>query len=217
MTTELAEASDDEVDALLARTGRQRGRRWRWVALGAVLVLIVGWAFVAGRSLGRDPLVVRSALLGKEAPAFRLPGLTGGEIDSASFRGQIVVVNFWASWCVPCIDEAPELQAFAQRWSGRGVNLVGIVYNDKAEGAAKFRDRFGLTFPQAMDPGGRSAIDFGVYGVPETYVIGRDGTVMAKLIGAVDAPTLDQVVAAVGDGRTVTSSNDRYRTQPGGS
>ena len=204
----------DEVDALLART-RDRRFRWRWVAVGVVVALVVGWAFVAGRSLGRDPRQVRSALLGKPAPAFELPTLDGGTVDSADWRGEVVVVNFWASWCVPCREEAPELEAFAQRWEDRGVRLVGIVYNDEESEAAAFRDRYRLTYPQALDPGGRAAIDFGVFGVPETYVIAGDGTVMAKLLGAVDAATLERVVASVNDGRTVAEQNDRYRTEPG--
>jgi len=204
----------DEVDALLART-RGRRFRWRWVAVAVVVALVVGWAFVAGRSLGRDPRQVGSVLLGKPAPAFELPTLDGGRVDSSDWEGEVVVVNFWASWCVPCREEAPELEAFAQQWRDRGVRLVGIVYNDEEAEAAAFRDRYGLTYPQALDPGGRAAIDFGVFGVPETYVIAGDGTVMAKLLGAVDAATLERVVASVNDGRTVSEQNDRYRTQPG--
>ena len=146
---------------------------------------------------------MRSALLGKPAPVFQLPTLDGATVDSADWRGEVVVVNFWASWCVPCREEAPALQAFAQRWEGRGVRLVGIVYNDEQSEAAAFRDRFRLTYPQALDPGGRAAIDFGVFGIPETYVIAADGTLMAKPLGAVDAATLERVVASVNDGRTV--------------
>lgn len=176
--------------------------------------MIVGWALVAGRSLDRDPRVVRSALLGKPSPAFNLPRLDGGTIDSTDMRGDIVVVNFWASWCVPCAEEAPELEAFARRTRDEGVQLVGIVYSDERDKAAEFRDRFHLSYPQAVDPGGRAAIDFGVFGVPETYVIDRDGTVMAKLLGAVDAAYLEQVVEQVEGGDTVSTSNDQYRTGP---
>lgn len=206
----------EEVDALLERTLRPKIRRWPLVVVGVILALIAGWALVAARSLGGDPTVVRSALIGKQAPEFALPALGGGQIDLASYRGEVLVVNFWASWCAPCREEAPELQAFAERWSGRDVSLLGIVYNDAESDAVDFRDRFGLTYPQALDSDGRTAIDFGVFGIPETYVIDRDGTVMAKLIGAVDATTLDEVVAAVEEGRSVTKRNDRYRTQPGG-
>lgn len=214
MATDLTSADEAEVDALLARRGGRRG--WRWAALALTLALVVGWAFVAGQGLGRDPKLVRSPLLGKPAPAFRLPLLGGGgEFDLASRRGDVVVVNFWASWCVPCVEEAPELQAFAARWSGRGVQMVGIVYSDEESKAAAFRDRFELTYPQVMDPGGRTAIDFGIFGIPETYVIDRDGIVMAKLIGAVDTATLEEVVASVKAGRTVSERNERYRTAPG--
>ena len=205
----------DEVDEFLIGAGRRSRSRWRWMIAGVAVIAIFGWAFVAARSLGRDPTLVRSPLIGKPAPPFSLPRLDGGEVDSSSFEGEVIVVNFWASWCVPCREEAPELQAFAARWAGRGVNVIGIVYNDDADKAREFRDRYGLTYPQALDPGGRSAIDYGVFGVPETYVIATDGTVMAKLLGAVDAATLEQVVDAVGEGRTVSTSNDRYRTGPG--
>jgi cytochrome c biogenesis protein CcmG/thiol:disulfide interchange protein DsbE len=205
----------DEVEEFLTGTRHRSRSRWRWVIATVAVIVIFGWAFVAGRSLGRDPTLVRSPLIGKPAPAFQLPTLDGGEIDSAAFRGQVIVVNFWASWCVPCKEEAPELQAFAARWAGRGVNLVGIVYNDDESKAGEFRDRYELTYPQTLDPGGRTAIDYGVFGVPETYVIARDGTVMAKLLGAVDAATLERVVSAVEDGRTVSTGNDRYRTGPG--
>ena len=207
------DANDVEVDALLAR---RRTPRWRWIALALAVLIVLGWAFVAGRGLGRDPKVVQSPLLGKPVPAFRLPLLGGsGQLDSASMRGDVVVVNFWASWCVPCVEEAPELQAFAERWVGRGVQMVGIVYADEEPKAVAFRDRFGLTYPQVMDPGGRTAIDFGIFGIPETYVIDSNGIVMAKLIGAVDTATLEGVVASVKEGRTVSERNDRYRTAPG--
>lgn len=207
-----------EVDELLALTVRRKASPWRWALVAVTVVLLGGWALVAARSLQRDPGVIRSPLLGRDAPQFRLPSLEGGgEVDSATYRDQIVVVNFWASWCVPCREEAPELEAFAGRAAGRGVSLVGIVYNDDKDKAEEFRQRFGLSFPQAFDPGGRTAIDFGVYGVPETYVIDRQGKVMAKLIGATTADALEQIVASVDAGQTVSKKNDRYRRGPGGS
>lgn len=187
----------------------------RWVAIGVAVALVVGWALVAGRQLGRDPTLVKSPLIGRAAPSFSLPGLDGGRVGSADFRGEIYVVNFWASWCVPCREEAPHLQAFYDRWSGDGVQVVGIVYNDQEAKARGFRDEFGLTFPQAMDPGGRAAIDFGVFGVPETFVVDGRGVVMAKLIGAVGPTTLDEVLSRIRRGEQYTAENDRYRTGPG--
>lgn len=189
--------------------------RIRWVILSVGLSLVVGWALVAGSRLGQDPSLVRSPLLGKPAPDFVLPALEGGEVGASDFAGRIYVVNFWASWCVPCRAEAPHLESFYRRWSPRGVGMGGIVYNDSADKATAFREEFGLTFPQAMDPGGRAAIDFGVFGVPETYVVDQRGMVMAKLLGAVGPQTLDQVLEQVLTGQSVATSNDQYRTGPG--
>jgi cytochrome c biogenesis protein CcmG/thiol:disulfide interchange protein DsbE len=192
-----------------------RRRRWvRWSAITVALAMIVGWAIVAGRGLTRDPTIVDSPLIGKSAPAFSLPGLDGAEVASADYSGRITVVNFWASWCVPCREEAPRLQDFWERRGPQGVGMVGIVYQDDEDSARGFRDEFGLTFPQAVDPGGRIALDFGVFGIPETFVIDEGGVVMAKLIGAVGPDTLDQVLAQVTAGDTYTSRNDDYRTSP---
>ena len=207
---------EHEAEAVLERAVRRRPKL-RWLAAGLAMALVVGWALVAGQRFGRDPTLVRSPLVGKPAPDFRLTSLSGAEVTSADFAGRTYVVNFWASWCIPCAEEAPELQAFSERWSARGVGLVGIAYNDDRAKATAFRDKFALTYPQAMDPAGRAAIDFGVFGVPETYVVDRRGVVMAKLIGAVGPGTLDQVVTAVEEGRTVSTKNDRYRDRPGGS
>lgn len=207
--------ADAEIDAVLARAARPRRPVLRWVVIGVALTFVAGAGLVAGRSLGRDARLVRSPLLGKPAPRFDLPGLDGGRVTSASAEGGVLVVNFWASWCVPCQEEAPVLQAFAEQWADRGVTLVGIIYNDRRSAAAGFRDRYRLTYPQALDPGGRAALDFGVFGIPETYVIDSRGIIMAKLIGAVAPGVLDDVVIAVRSGRTVSSENDRYRTAPG--
>lgn len=203
----------DEIDAVLSRAERG-SRKWLWLLMSGALVATATWVVVAARALERDPTVVESPLIGKPAPALRLPAMGGGEVDLVASQGDIVVVNFWASWCVPCQEEAPELRRFAERWSGQGVRVVGVVYADDEAAAIRFRDRFGLTYPQALDPEGRAAIDFGVFGVPETFVIDRRGVVMAKLIGAVDARTLEAVVGSVEAGRSEAVSNERYRTSP---
>ncbi len=192
-----------------------RGRRsLRWVAVTVALVVIVGGGIVAGRGLSRDPTLVDSPLIGKPAPAFRLAGLDGDSVASADWGGRVYVVNFWASWCVPCRAEAPHLQGFWERHRAEGVVLVGVVYQDGQDEAQAFRDELGLTFPQAMDPTGRTALDFGVFGIPETFVIDERGVVMAKLIGAVGPTTLDDVLAQVREGGTYSSRNDDYRTSP---
>jgi cytochrome c biogenesis protein CcmG/thiol:disulfide interchange protein DsbE len=195
--------------------GRRRRHPIRWSVLLVGTVLVLGWAVVAARQLGNDPRLIQSPLLGKPAPAFSLPALEGAQVASTDYAGRLYIVNFWASWCVPCRAEAPHLQAFYERWSPQGVGMVGVVYSDTEENAGAFRDEFGLTYPQAMDPEGRIALDYGVFGVPETYVIDQRGIIMAKMIGAVSATALDQVVSQVLQGEIVSDRNDQYRTAPG--
>lgn len=204
---------DVETDDVVDHLWRSGARPWRWVALGAVVAAVIGFTIVAWNRFGTDASVVNSPLIERPAPEFMLPGLDGGTVSSGDYEGRIYVVNFWASWCVPCRQEAPHLEAFHQRWSPQ-VGLVGIVYQDNEGAARAFREEFGLTFPQAMDPDGVTAIDFGVFGVPETYVIDARGVVKAKLIGAVGPTTLDEVLAEVVAGETFTDQNDDYRTDP---
>ena len=205
-------ADDGERPELWSRRPR---RRWlRWTVATTAVVLVGTWAIVAGSRLGQDPALVESPLLGKPAPSFDLPLLDGGAISSEDLAGEPYVINFWASWCVPCREEAPVLQSFHERWADEGVQVLGVVYQDSGAKAAEFRDEFGLTFPQAMDPGGRTAIDYGVFGIPETYVVDARGLVMAKLVGAVGPGTLDDVLGEIRTGQTVTDRNDRYRTSP---
>jgi cytochrome c biogenesis protein CcmG/thiol:disulfide interchange protein DsbE len=194
---------------------RRHPVRWTVVGVGVTVLMVTG--VILGRNLGRnpDPSLVRSPLLGKPAPQWELPRLDDdGALSSAQLTGRPYVVNFWASWCVPCRAEAPHLQAFAQRHARDGIALVGIVWSDDAGNARAFREEFGLTYPQLTDPGTRTALDYGVFGVPETYVVDGGGIVMAKLVGAVGPTTLDDVLAQVLSGEEFTSENDQYRRRP---
>lgn len=206
------DAEDDEVGVVeVPRTGVTRRRVIRWAGVSVGLVAVGGWAVVAGSGLQQDPTGAPSPLIGKAVPSFSLPNLDGsGTVASADYAGRVLVVNFWASWCVPCREEARELERFSRVRVGDGVSLVGIVVNDTEDAARGFRDEFGLSYALVMDPGGRAAIDFGLFGVPETFVVNADGVVMARMIGAVDAATLDQVVAQVRAGESVDDSNDKY-------
>lgn len=156
---------------------------WPWVAAAAVivpllLVLIVG--------LGRDPRAIPSPLVGRQAPDFILPLFDHGTLDTATLRGKVVVVNFWASWCVPaCSDEAPDLQRVWDQYRDRGVVVVGVDIQDHEPPALAFINRFGQTFPNGMDPTGKISIDYGVYGVPETFVIDQRGRIVFKQAGAI--------------------------------
>jgi cytochrome c biogenesis protein CcmG/thiol:disulfide interchange protein DsbE len=159
-----------------------------FLALAALFVLRLG----AG-----DPSRIPSALIGHPAPATNLPPLAGLErddkavpgLDSADFKGEVTVVNVWASWCVPCRDEAPLLLKLA---ADRRARIVGINYKDQPDNARRFLGRYGNPFiANGTDGNGRAAIEWGVYGVPETFVVGRDGRIAYKLIGPITPDNLD--------------------------
>jgi cytochrome c biogenesis protein CcmG/thiol:disulfide interchange protein DsbE len=180
------------------------------LAAGAVLI---GFVVILGSRIGKDPTLVRSPLLGKPAPQFSLPRFDQpGRLSSAQLSGRIYVLNFWASWCVPCRRETPALEAFYRQWRPRGMELVGILYNDTVEAALAFRQELGGTWPLVDDPGSRTAIDYGVFGIPETFVIDERGVVMAKLTGAVGPGVLEDMLARLGAGSgPVFSENDEYQ------
>jgi len=150
------------------------------VAALAVVVL----AGVFGFGLGRNPAYIPSPLVGKPAPMFALRTLNGRQVIRMSqLRGHVVVVNFWASWCLACREEHPNLIAAWQRYGDSGVVFLGIVYQDTVANAEAFVREMGGGWPNLVDPGGRTALDYGVYGVPETYFIGPDGVIAYKRVG----------------------------------
>jgi cytochrome c biogenesis protein CcmG, thiol:disulfide interchange protein DsbE len=198
----------DETEAADERHDRPSWSRWRTVAL--VLSPFVLFAVVLASGLGRDPGELPSELIGQPASTFSLPRLDAdGTIDLEDLEGQVVVVNFWASWCVPCRDEAPVLEAAWQAHRDRGVVIVGVNVQDSEHAARAFIETFGLTFSNGPDPGGRIAIDYGVYGIPETFVIGRDGRIAYKHVGVIAPSTLEariqgalQGIATLQEGRS---------------
>jgi len=163
------------------------------VFLGLVLLFLI-------RLYAGDPSRIPSALIGHPAPQTNLPPLAGldrnGEgvpgIDPAAFKGAVTVVNVWASWCVPCHDEAPLLMQLSQ---DSRLRVVGINYKDEPENARRFLGRYGNPFAAAgADKSGRAAIEWGVYGVPETFVIGRDGKIAYKMVGPITEDNLTSVL-----------------------
>jgi cytochrome c biogenesis protein CcmG/thiol:disulfide interchange protein DsbE len=157
-----------------------------------------------------DPSLSPSALSGHPVPQTTLPPIAGLKrdgatvpgIDPASFKGAVSVVNVWASWCVPCHDEAPLLMQLSQ---DQRLRVIGINYKDDADNARRFLGRYGNPFAAAgADQNGRAAIEWGVYGVPETFVIGRDARIAYKLVGPITTenfqsilvPQIDKALAA---------------------
>ena len=113
--------------------------------------------------------------------------------------GKVVVVNFFASWFVPCKEEAPSLVRAWERYRTSNVVFVGIVYQDSPDAAKAFHDRLGQTWPIAMDDDGRTALAFGVFGIPETYFIGKDGAIEGRHIGPIDDATLIRAIDTLRD------------------
>ena len=158
----------------------KRALRWL-VPLSAIPVLaLLAYGFRL------DPRDIPSPLVGRPAAAFTLTGFDGQPVALETHRGRVVVVNFWASWCIPaCYDEAPVLERNWRAYRDRGVAVIGVDIQDTDEAARKFLDTFSLTFPNARDVTGRVSVDYGVYGVPETFFIDRAGRIRAKHVGAV--------------------------------
>ncbi|WP_213773943.1 DsbE family thiol:disulfide interchange protein [Bradyrhizobium sp. dw_78] len=190
-------------EAALAEVSPQPRPWLRGVLLALPLTCFVGLAALFWFGLrGGDPSVIPSALIGRPAPQTTLPPLQGlvanGEqvpgLDPAALKGKVSVVNVWASWCVPCHDEAPLLTALGQ---DKRLQLVGINYKDEPDNARRFLGRYGNPFGVVgVDGNGRAAIEWGVYGVPETFVVGRAGTIVFKLVGPITPENIDTVLKA---------------------
>ena len=174
-------------------------RRRLIVLLPLVLFLALAGVFFFRLGTG-DPSRLPSALIGTPAPKTELAPLAGltrdGQpvpgVTSDTFKGAVTLVNVWASWCVPCHDEVPFLQQLAK---DKRIQLVGINYKDRTDNARRFLNRYGNPFiATGIDERGRTAIDWGVYGVPETFLVGRDGRIAYKLIGPITADNLKRVL-----------------------
>lgn len=166
------------------------GRRWL-ALLPLALFLALSGIFLAQLLSGRDSSVVPSALIGQSAPDTVLPplessGLPG--LDPAQFGGRLTLVNVWASWCGPCRQEHPYLMQLAR--DGR-VDIVGLNYKDRPENARRFLGELGNPYSSiGVDDSGRAAIEWGVYGVPETFLVGTDGTIIYKHVGPFTAESM---------------------------
>jgi cytochrome c biogenesis protein CcmG/thiol:disulfide interchange protein DsbE len=159
----------------------------------AVFALLAAY-FVAGLDPGRDPSAVPSALIDQPVPDFALEALVEGAPGLASdeLGGKVVLINFFASWCVPCRIEHPLLAQLARE---RGIPIYGIAYKDEPDAIKFWLADLGSPYARVLvDPGSRTALDFGVYGVPETYVIDRQGRIRFRFAGPLDPATIEQTL-----------------------
>ncbi|MBU1316125.1 DsbE family thiol:disulfide interchange protein [Pseudorhizobium marinum] len=179
-------------------TPRRRGIGRYLLALVPLLVF-GGFALVAGKMLydqdvnGRDISAIPSALIGQKAPSLALPPLEGSStpaLTDAAMAGRLTLVNVFASWCVPCRQEHPILKELAK---DERLTVVGINYKDRNDNALRFLGELGNPYDAiGVDPNGKAAIDWGVYGIPESYLVGPDGTILYKKVGPFDERSLTQ-------------------------
>ena len=179
-------------------TGTPPTRPWL-VALPLIIFLGLAALFLV-RLYGGDPSKIPSALIGRPAPQTALPALDGlvkdgtpvPGLDPTAFKGKVSVINVWASWCMPCHDEAPLLTELGK---DKRFQIIGINYKDSPDNARRFLGRYGNPFGiVGVDGNGRASIEWGVYGVPETFVVGRDGRIAYRLVGPITAENLESTL-----------------------
>jgi len=177
------------------RAGSRRARVV-YIVPGLILLGLLAWGFLAPRS---EPP--------RQAPEFRLQLLDGGTVSSDELRGNPVVLNFWASWCIPCREEMPAFERMWERYRGDGVQIIGVNFQDSVTGAREFVDEVGVTYPIALDERGTLASDLGVHGLPQTFFIDEDfrfekitagqaigGGGDRVVFGAIDEETLEEKI-----------------------
>ena len=134
----------------------------------------------------------------KAAPNFKMTVYDEGDLSLHSLKGKPVVLNFWASWCYPaCYEEAPLLESAWRKYREQGLTMVGVAIQDKEANARDFMRRFNFTFPNGPDPGSKISIDYGVYGVPETFFIDRQGRIAYKHVGVLTPGLLETKLRAI--------------------
>jgi cytochrome c biogenesis protein CcmG, thiol:disulfide interchange protein DsbE len=180
--------------AAAAKTAPRSPLRLLWLGLGIVGMAFMAWALSQQGSAGPRQ--------GDPAPDFILRGLDGQPIQLAGYRGQIVLLTFWASWCSTCRTEAPDLQALATEYQAQGVVVLGVNWQDTEPAARAFVQEFGLTYPNVLDPEGIAGARYGVQNTPTHFILNRAGIITNVMIGTLThdavAATLNRLLATEG-------------------
>jgi peroxiredoxin len=152
------------------------------VIKATVLIVILG----AATYFGVHQHQARPVAIGEHAPDFSVPALPSGSMDLKSYRGQIVVLNLWATWCPPCVEETPSLEQFAEKMKDHGVIVLGISVDEDTKALQDFVQKNHISYPVGRDPDRSLSARYGTYQFPETYILDRQGQVAEKVIGATD-------------------------------
>ena len=161
-----------------------------WIKLGLLILFVPGMIGLLAYGFMRDARYIQSPLVARQAPSFTLTLFDGKVVRLADCRGKAVLVNFWASWCVPCRAEAAALESAWQKYMDRGVVFIGVNIQDKEEDARAFMREFGISYLNGRDESGKVAIDYGVWGIPETFFIDPQGRITYKHAGELRSPII---------------------------
>lgn len=167
----------------------RRGLSPAWFAAGAVVLLVLG---LLGYGLVLRPSVALE--VGSPVPDYQLTALDGSQVALLDHRGEVVVLNFFASWCDPCREEAADLETAWREYKDKGVSFTGIAYKDADSRAQAFLDEFGVTYPSVVERGNRTARAYGVTGVPETFIIDQQGQLVHHFLGPITLSQLRRVL-----------------------
>jgi cytochrome c biogenesis protein CcmG/thiol:disulfide interchange protein DsbE len=164
------------------------------IGVGLVELRSTGTGGVTGATVANYRAVAK--VDDRPAPGFTAPSLAGdGDVSLGDYRGEVVILNFWASWCVPCRQEAPHLQALWERYRDAGVQLLGVDYRDDPAAARAYEREFAITYPSVEDRSGRLAFEYALVGVPTTFLITADGRIVYRFTGKVDGEVLEKALS----------------------
>ena len=169
---------------------------WRRILL--TFIAIVPLIAILAYGFFHDPRYIPSPMVGRSAPPFTLTLFNGDKLSLADLRGKVVFVNFWASWCPPCLAEAKELELAWRELDNKDVVFIGIQIQDTEQNGRAFVNEFNITYPTGLDASGRIAIDYGVWGIPESFFVDPDGRITYKHVGGI-GPAV--VAAKIGEAR----------------